>query len=42
MDSDKDIDGPKLSGLGAALVREVLVHQDNRKFGSNSACLSVF
>lgn len=41
MDSDKDNDGPKLSGLGIALVREVRVQQDNLKFESNSvpACL---
>jgi hypothetical protein len=40
MDSDKDNDDPKLSGLGVALVREVEVQQDNRKIESNSACLS--
>ena len=40
MDSDKDNDDPKLSGLGVALVREVQVQQDNRKIESNSACLS--
>jgi hypothetical protein len=40
MDSDKDNDDPKLSGLGVVLVREVQVQQDNRKIESNSACLS--